>query len=654
MRLPTATPRTHHSEQKQNMSPATLALPNKFKTGSQWFMRQALVTLVCMACLCGVLTDALSAPTAGSRQALMSGVADGTVNQQAARQQGTGTPTSGEGVSVQGGNMQSANAMYPQPAQPSGGMRVGEAEPYQPTMKQSVPMQAPPAWAQTRYPDPLIFGLQPFGANLFRGNFANTYQEGLQPDYVLSPGDRILLRAWGAFNYDDVLVVDQQGNIFVPEVGPIHVAGTSHSQLHNAIKGSISSVFTSNVQLYTNLMSSQPVAVFVTGHVVNPGRYAGGQHDSVLYYLDRAGGIVAERGSFRKISVKRGKKVIANVDLYEFLTTGDLPNVQLQDGDVIVVRDRGMGIAATGLIRQPAFYEFDGAHVRGASLADVAWPQPSASHVSVSGTRKGTDFHTYMTMAEFRSFKLQDEDIVEFHADTPGETIMVGATGAIVGNSRFPVMKGTTLLELLNYIKVDGNIASTDAIYIRRQSVAEQQKKNIKDSLIKLEQRALTATSSSSEEAEIRIKEAELIQDFVKRASSVEPDGIVVVAHKGVINDLVLEEGDTIYVPQRSDVVQITGEVTIPKTVVYNDSLKLKDYVNSAGGYTDRAEKGKELVLKPNGEIGPLASLGVGPGDQIMVLPAYDTKAVQAVKDIVQIIYQVAVSAGVVLVPFWS
>lgn len=592
------------------------------------------------------------------KQALMGGLSDGVSKKQqtsANSSNGNAVPAAA-GVKATGTGMQNMDAMYPQNGKPSGSTvnNAQQAAPYRPPLRQPVPLQAPPAWAQTTYPTPLVEGLLPYGASLFRGNFANTYQEGLQPQYIISPGDRIMLRAWGAFTYDDILVVDQQGNIFVPEVGPISVGGLSNAQLQGTIKNQISSVFTSNVQIYTNLMSSQPVAVFVTGHVLNPGRYAGGQQDSILYYLDRAGGIAPERGSFRHIVVKRGKRVVANIDLYDFLTNGDLPKVQLQDGDVILVRDRGMGIAATGLIRQPAFYEFDPGKVSGASLVKVAWPLPSASHVSVSGTRNGSEYHTYMTMAEFKSFTLHDEDIVEFHADTPGNTIMVGATGAILGNSRFPVVKGTTLRQLLQYIQVDANLASIEAIYLRRQSVAEQQKKTIQDSLIRLEQRALTATSQSVDEANIRIKEAELIQDFVQRASKIEPDGVVVVCRKGQINDLILEEGDLIYVPQKSGVVQIAGEVTMPKAVVYNEHLKLKDYINSAGGYTDRADASSVLVLKPNGEVGPIASLGVGPGDQIMVLPAYDSKAVQSIKDIVQIIYQLAVSAGVVLVPFWS
>lgn len=613
---------------------------------------------------CSSQSHAYSTSTA-SRQALMSGVGSGLAQQHSsskdaqaaatssgASQAGSVTPATA-GITAQGSG-QNINALYPQNGRPSASTLNAGTAAYRPVLRQTVSMQAPPAWAQSSYPAPLVEGLQPYGASLFLGNFANTYQEGLQPQYVITPGDRIMLRAWGAFTYDDILVVDQQGNVFVPEVGPITVGGLTNAQLQSTIQSQIASVFTSNVQIYTNLMSSQPVAVFVTGHVTTPGRYAGGQHDSILYYLDRAGGIVPERGSFRHVVVKRGKKVVANVDLYDFLTNGDLPGVQLQDGDVILVRNRGIGIAATGLIRQPAFYEFDPGKVSGTNLLAVAWPLPSASHVSVSGTRKGADFHTYMTMTEFRSFRLQDEDIVEFHADTPGDTIMVGATGAIMGNSRFPVRKGTTLRQLLQYVQIDPSLASIEAVYLRRQSVAAQQKKTIHDALVRLEQRALTATSNSVDEAEIRIKEAELIQDFVRRADVIEPDGVVVVCRKGQINDLVLEEGDIVYVPQKSGVVQITGEVTIPKAIVWNEDLKLKDYVCSAGGYTDRADPDSTLVLKPNGEVGPIASLGVGPGDQIMVLPSYDSKVVQSIKDIVQIVYQLAVSAGVVLIPLWS
>ena len=97
------------------------------------------------------------------------------------------------------------------------------------------PIAAPPAWGVSPYEGSATARLQPYGANLFTGNFSSTYHDGLQPQYVIMPGDRILLRIWGAVTYDDVLVVDQQGNIFIPEVGPVRVGGLQHSQLKQAV-----------------------------------------------------------------------------------------------------------------------------------------------------------------------------------------------------------------------------------------------------------------------------------------------------------------------------------------------------------------------------------------------------------------------------------
>lgn len=613
---------------------------------------------------------AASASTTASRMATMSGVSDGVSKGGAAQQSyrsqsGYGAAQSGYGAQlatpamrgyvgqVPGGNPnfppQQQLPSAPSLTQPS----LLPPEPSPAVGVLPIPLAAPPAWAQSPYPGPATASLLPFGAQLFMGNFSSTYHDGLQPQYVIMPGDRIVLRVWGAVNYDDVLVVDQQGNIFIPEVGPVPVGGLTHAALQKAVQGQVASVFTSNVDVYTNLLNTQPVAVFVTGHVQRPGRYAGGPAESILYYLDRAGGIVPERGSFRHITVKRGKRTIAQVDLYQFITLGMLPDLRLQDGDVILVENKGAGVAALGLIRQPARYEFDPGRITGNNLLTVAYPLPAATHVSVSGTRSGMAFNSYLSMQDFAAFRLQDEDIVEFHADRPGNTLMVGAAGAIEGASRFPVLKGTTLRELLYHVEIDPRMASVDALYIRRRSVAEQQKKAIGDALMRLEQSALTATSQSVDEANIRVREAELIQDFVKRASLVEPDGVVVVSRRNQLQDLILEEGDIVYVPQKSNVVQVVGEVLIPKAVVYDKGLSVQDYVKGAGGFSDRADRSNILVIKPNGEVGLVGKLGVGPGDQIMVMPAYDTKAVQAFKDIVQIIYQLAVSAGVVLVPLW-
>ena len=524
--------------------------------------------------------------------------------------------------------------------------QYGQSSGYQQEERQRQAMPGLPAWAQDTYRPDMAMGLQPFGANLFRGNFASTYGNGMNDDYVILPGDRITVRVWGARSYDDVLFVDQQGNIFLPEVGPVRVAGLTQSTLSGSVRAKLASVFPENVNIYVNLQSAQPVAVYVAGNVPNPGRYAGGPQDSVMSYLDRAGGILPEQGSYRNIKILRGQQVIGRVDLYNYMMHGELPHIRLKDGDTILVEPFGMSVAAYGLLRQPARYEFRGA-ASGKDLLNYALPMNGVSHVSVGGMRNGEPFNVYVTLHDFRSLQLADGDRVEFVADTRGRTIMVAASGAIHGASRFPVLKQTRLKTLLEYIAVEPELADIKSVYIRRRSVAAEQKIILADALRRLEQSALTATSASVDEAGIRVKEAELIQNFVQRASKLEPDGVLVVSRNGRISDVLLEEGDEIIIPRKTDVVHVSGEVLIPTAVTWEKGLSLKGYLNGAGGLSDRADTDNILIVGLNGEVAHAKGQSIEPGDRILVMPKFDSKNLQLVKDVTQVLYQMAVAVKV-------
>ena len=509
-------------------------------------------------------------------------------------------------------------------------------------------MVAPPAWAQGALRSVTSIQLQPFASNLFEGRFASTFSDAASNDYILAPGDRIVVRIWGIRAYDDVLVVDQQGNIFIPEVGPVHVGGLTNSQLLSTVRSAISRVYTNNVQVYVNLQSAQPVAVYVTGFVNHPGRYAGGSVDSIISFLDRAGGIDPERGSYRHIEVMRNGKSIAKLDLYLFALQGKVPQLRLKDGDVILVNEKDVSVSAYGLLREEARYEFSRpAAAKGSGLIELSSPLKNVSHVSVSGTRDKAPFNKYFSLDDFKTFQLADGDIVEFVADKPGETIMATVTGAITGASRYPVKKTVKLRDLLRRVEVEPELAATDAIYLRRKSVARDQKAVIQDSLHRLEKAALTATSATPEEAQVRVEEAKLIQDFVKRASVLEPDGVIVVARGGQVQDIWLEDGDEIVIPQKSNVVQITGEVVMPKSVAFEEGMTLDDYLAAAGGVSDRADEKHILVAKQNGEVGLAEHLGINAGDRILVLPEVDTKTMLLAKDLMLIVYQIAVATKV-------
>ena len=552
-------------------------------------------------------------------------------------------PASTGGLAATPSNMPSGMQMGPNGTV----MTYSPAQQLQTTQLQQT-MTAPPAWAQTEFRTATSIRLQPFASNLFEGRFASTFSDTASNDYVLAPGDRIVIRVWGVRAYDDVLVVDQQGNIFIPEVGPVHVGGLTNSQLLSTVRGAISRVYTNNVQVYVNLQSAQPVAVYVTGFVNHPGRYAGGSVDSVLSFVDRAGGIDPARGSYRHIEIIRGGKSIAKLDLYLFALQGKVPQLRLKNGDVILVNEKGVSVSAYGLLREEAQYEFSKpAAAKGSGLIELASPLKNVSHVSVTGTRNKAPFNKYFTVEAFKDFKLADGDIVEFVADKPGETIMATVTGAITGASRYPVKKTVKLRDLLRQVEVEPELAATDAVYLRRKSVARDQKAVIQDSLHRLEKAALTATSATPEEATVRVEEAKLIQDFVKRASFLEPDGVIVVSRGGQVNDIWLEDGDEIVIPQKSNVVQITGEVVMPKSIAFEEGMTLDDYLAAAGGVSDRGDEKHILVAKQNGEVGLAEHLGVKAGDRILVLPKVDVKSMLLAKDLMTIVYQIAVATKV-------
>ncbi|MFT2542688.1 polysaccharide biosynthesis/export family protein, partial [Escherichia coli] len=97
--------------------------------------------------------------------------------------------------------------------------------------------------------------------------------------------------------FDGALQVDPKGNIFLPNVGPVKVAGVSNSQLNALVTSKVKEVYQSNVNVYASLLQAQPVKVYVTGFVRNPGLYGGVTSDSLLNYLIKAGGVDPERGS---------------------------------------------------------------------------------------------------------------------------------------------------------------------------------------------------------------------------------------------------------------------------------------------------------------------------------------------------------------------
>jgi protein involved in polysaccharide export with SLBB domain len=490
----------------------------------------------------------------------------------------------------------------------------------------------------------------PFGANLFARPFQAERPDALNPDYVIVPGDQIAVRVWGAAQTEEVSAVDTQGNIFISNIGPVKVAGTRAGDLQRRVRQAVASVYTNNVEVYVTLLTTTPIEVFVTGAVKFPGQYSGTPSDSTLTFLHRAGGIDPDRGSFRKVRLKRHGREVMQADLYRFLREGQVPLFQFRDGDVIMVEERGPSVTVQGPTLNPFRFELSSADAPGEEIAFLARPLPRASHVAVAGNRAGGPFNVYVTYEAFRQVSLQDGDIVRFEADEQTPMMTVSVEGSHLSPSTYSVSREATLAEFLDHVPVNPQLAATESIYVRRQSVARQQQELLDRSLRQLEQSVLTAPTRSDGEAEIRVREADLIRQFVERAREVRPEGrIVVTSDQGRAASLRLEPGDVVVVPGKTDVVLVGGEVLMPQAILYRAGARIDDYVKFCGGYSARADEDRVLVIRQNGAIETGRDIPVRPGDQVVVMPEIEFKSLQVAKDIVQIMYQIAIASAVLL-----
>src|SRR5690625_136560 len=485
-------------------------------------------------------------------------------------------------------------------------------------------------WPQVVVPqkpsDPFMDSLPPFGASLFEAP-GMAGGQGPHPDYRIDVGDQILVSTWGQIEQEITTAVDPQGNIFLPGIGPVAVRGVSSGSLSQHVEQQVRSVYRENVGVYATLASARAIGVFVTGHVERPGRYPGAPSESTIDFLAKAGGVDPNRGSYRDITILRNDRVVARADLYDFLLSGRLPRVNFQEGDTILVGQQRSLVTADGDVRNNHRFEFpvDGP-LTGAELMRYARPLPKATHARVIGSRSGEPESNYMPLRDLEAWELRDQDQVTFDADEASETIMVEVSGVHLGPSTMVASRDATLLQLMDYIEIDPQLAAVHAVHLRRESVARQQKVSLEASLDRLERSLVSATVDLQGEATIRKAEAEMVMGYIERARQVEPDGTVVtVDSQGRFVDMRLEDGDQIIIPPLRGVILVSGEVTAPQAMAFEEGKDARFYVRRSGGLTDRGDSGRVIIRRLNGQV-EMVSPGtrVRPGDEVIVPPRVD------------------------------
>ena len=489
-----------------------------------------------------------------------------------------------------------------------------------------------------------------FGEELFKGNFKENRQYNQNSDYILNVNDKVSVKMWGAHNYmDNNLTIDKQGNIFLPEVGAIYLLGLSSSQLQSTIENHVRKVFNDNVHVYADIQNYQPISVYVAGSVKKIGLYEGLSSDSILQFIDKAGGILRGIGSYRNITLLRNKEIIASIDLYDFLLTGNIDAIQFKNGDTIVVHSLENYITVEGEVERPYNFELLTKTINVANIIPYVLPLPKANSFTITHWKSTEKSNQEFSLDSAQKTVVENGDVISFLSNYYLSSINLSIEGEHKSKHHVSIKKGTTLYIVLSNLEFT-DLSDIRHIKVYKKRVAKVQKALIESKLKELEQSVLTTDSASEEEAKIRESETSRVLEFIRKARKVEPKGQLILELKSDLRKIILEEGDLVVVPSKSSFIVVEGEVSIPNALIYEKGKNIFDYIDACGGFTDRADESKILLIKANGKVLIENTIdNVEAGDSILVLRKVDTKNTIWVKNITQILYQIAVGAAVAL-----
>jgi len=315
----------------------------------------------------------------------------------------------------------------------------------------------PPTEFQLMIANSLGKTLPIYGAKLFRSppsTFAPLNLVPVTPDYVIGPGDELLIQAWGQVTLNGRFTVDRAGGLYIPQVGTLHVAGLRFAQIQDYLKAQMGRVFR-NFDLNVNMGQLRSIQVFVVGQARRSGSYTISSLSTLTNAVFATGGPTPQ-GSMRHIQLKRSGNVIVDFDLYDLLERGDKSkDVQLLPGDVIYIPPVGPQVAVAGSVNAPAIYELKSAD--STTVAEVLELAAGMTNIASEQTVRleRVDEHRMRSMtqipldAQGRATLLHDGDLIELIAVVSQYKDAVTLRGNVANPGRYTWKPGMHVRDLL-------------------------------------------------------------------------------------------------------------------------------------------------------------------------------------------------------------
>ena len=408
-------------------------------------------------------------------------------------------------------------------------------------------------------PDYVPEALAPSGKRVFGRDIFNNKKLSFEPqmniatpqNYVVGPGDQLIIDIYGASQQSLKLTVSPDGDVTVPEFGPIRVSGMSISAAQARIRSKLGSYYQSS-EIKTSLGQTRSIMVNVMGEVRVPGTYTLSAFATVFHALYMAGGI-SDLGTLRSIKVFRQGRQISVVDVYEFILNGRLAgNVRLQDNDVIQVGTYDCIVDISGKVKRPMAYEMRKGESLSALLKYSGGFTGDAYKKLIRVLRNSEEMKSVYNVEEFdyNSFKLEDGDQVSIDQIYDRFKNMVEIKGAVFRPGMY---------------QFGEEVNSVRSLIERASGLTEE---------------AMTS------KAVLRRLKPNRTQEVI----TIDLEGIL----RGSVADIPLQNEDILFIPtlaehQNLRTLTITGEVIFPGTYEFADRMTIEDLILQAGGLTDRA-----------------------------------------------------------------
>jgi protein involved in polysaccharide export with SLBB domain len=407
---------------------------------------------------------------------------------------------------------------------------------------------------------------QIFGAELF-SNKNLTFEPNLKmatpKDYQLGPEDEMIIDVYGNSEITHRLKVSPEGTIRIPLVGPVSVGGLTIEQAEKRILTKLSTIYSGissgETSVNVTLGNIRSIKVTLVGEVNLPGSYTLPSLATVFNALYASGG-PNENGSFRNIRVVRSGKVIANIDIYDFLMNGQAKgNIQLQDQDVIKINPFETRVELAGEVKRPGFYE----GMKNETLKDLIGYAGGFTNEAYKERIKvfrntGKEKSVADVPADVMNiFTLQSGDKYVIDKILERYTNRIEISGAVFRPGVFALEDGMTLSKLI--AKADG--IKEDA-YVERAIIYRLKEDNSSEML------SFSVKDVISGKTDIPLKR----EDFVVIASKIE-----------------MREEYT---------VSVNGEVKKPGSYTYGENMRVEDLIIAAGGLKESASNNVEIARR--------------------------------------------------------